>query len=433
MSEKPKASDEAMALRSEMRAIYANDRQKQCGVMPCSCDAGLDAKDARDGRTAAYFGVLMCNSVHACAFCSSRIRAEKATKIIRAIAVGEEQYPRATWGMLTLTIRHDGSEPLLSQRKGLMSALRRMRQRGSVQRIWKKRIFASVRAIEVKHGAHGWHPHLHLLVLTTEWTDDERRVLNDAWRDAVLDELGESAEPDEFIGVRWSAPRKNSGGAAAQYLAKLGLEMTHIQNKGRDHAGGRTQWDIGRDAAREMKAAQERARKEKRFVVDVADLPNVLLWREYERAMKGVRCIEMDDRMAAMAKRGAEKVAAEEVSEEIGEPAPSVRVRLDAIDFRAIRRVEKEDPLVLRKILDAASRAGPLEARAIVEHIDEYLSSVPHGGVAPGEFVRRWEIREDEIARGRKIGAESQFRQQDRFVDIGGGFIVEKGAIRDAV
>lgn len=384
-----------MALRSAMRPVYANERYKNCGVIPCSCETGVDVTSQRLERTGKYFGIMTCNSVHACPTCSAKIRAEKAIRIMRAVAVGEELHPNATFGMLTLTIRHDGSEPLLSQRKGLMASLRRMRKNGSVQRIWKKRIFASVRAVEVKHGAHGWHPHLHLLVLTTEWTDDERRTLNDAWRDAVLDELGESAEPDEFIGVRWSEPRKNSGGAAAHYLAKLGLEMTHVSNKGRDYAGGRTQWDIARDAAREMKAATQKDRK----FVDVADLPNVMLWREYERAMKGVRCIEMDDRMAAMAKRGAEKVAAEETSEDVGHPAPSVRVRLDAIDFRAIRRVEREDPLALKKILEAAARDGPLEARAIIEHIDEYLSSVSGGGVVAGDFVRRWEHREDERKR----------------------------------
>lgn len=310
-----------------------------------------------------------------------------------------------------------------------MRAWRRMRQRGSVQRVWKKRVFASVRAVEVKHGAHGWHPHLHLLVLTTGWTDEEKQLLVDAWRDAVLDELGERAEPDEFVGLKWSKPRANSGGAAAHYLAKLGLEMTHVRNKGRGFVGdSRTQWDIARDAAAEMKIAKQRDE-----VIDITAMPNVRLWREYETAMKGVRCIEMDDRMAAMAKRGAEKIAAEEQGDDIGHAVASVRVRLDAIDFRAIRRVERHDPLALKNILAAAARDGPLEERAIIEHIDEYLSGVSGGEVRAGDFVRRWMIRKDEEERGRKSGAESQFRQQDRFVDLGGGFLVERNAINVAV
>lgn len=228
--------NDAIELRARLRPLYVNRRGRLCGMIACLPEAGVSVRETRDGRSASYHGVMTCNSVHACPVCSGKIRIEKRVKIERALRIGARvaaMFNGARPRMLTVTLRHDGSESLLSLRKGVLGAWRRLRKNGTVQRIWKKRVFGSVRAIEVTHGENGWHPHLHIVLLTTEWSAAELAILERAWCDAVLDELGEQAEPERTIGLRWTEERPNT----AYYLSKLGLEMTHVAAK---RAKGRT-------------------------------------------------------------------------------------------------------------------------------------------------------------------------------------------------
>lgn len=395
-SENATGSNEAVELRAALRAIRTSQRGRDCGVMAIMTDAGVTVRDTRDGRHASYHGVLSCNSIHACPTCSGKIRCEKRAKIERAMRIGgrvASWFNGARWRMLTVTLRHDGSESLLSLRKGVLGAWRRLRKNGTVQRLWKKHVFASVRAIEVTHGIHGWHPHLHLVILTTDWTAEELATLERAWCDAVLDELGEQAEPERAIGLRWTEERPNT----AYYLSKLGLEMTHVAAKRARGVMSRNQWDIARAAV----AGDERS---------------IALWQEYETAMKGVRAIEMDDRAAAMSKHAASMIECDccgELSEcyekrciGCGEELPdeeerdargeekAIVVALEAKDFAALRRVERVDRRALARVLVEIARAGPISERVIVERIDAYCSSVPHALYKPGEVLERWEARD---------------------------------------
>src|SRR5581483_11921747 len=102
---------------------------------------------------------------------------------------------------------------------------------------------------EVTHGAHGWHPHLHLLILTTEWSSVERDVLLRAWCAAVdreAERLGidrARVRPDAAITLRWSSARASRMAMErSQYLAKLGWEMSGIGK-------GEGQWALAARAA----------------------------------------------------------------------------------------------------------------------------------------------------------------------------------------
>lgn len=409
-------SNEALELRAAMRDLFANKRPRMCGAIACMPDAGVTIVNGREGREAHWHGVMTCNSVHACPVCSAKIRVEKRTKIERAMRIGARAaswFNGATWRMLTVTLRHNGTESLLSLRKGVMGAWRRMRQNGTIQRLWKKRVFASVRAIEVTHGENGWHPHLHIVILSTEWSADELATLERAWCEAVLDELGEQAEPDPAVGLRWTRERANT----AYYLSKLGLEMTHIAAKRARGITSRNQWDIARDAVK-------------------GDERSIALWREYELAMKGVRAIEMDDRMAAMSKHAAAMIACD-CCGELNEPyekfcigceqelpderddgdareAIELRVNLEAVDFQAIRRAERKDRRALKRILEEAARAGPTSERIVVERIDAYLASVS-ALYRPGEVIDRWERR----AAARVVAVEKE-KSDALWYELGG-------------
>lgn len=370
-------SHEAISLRARLVPIFVGRRSRLCGKIACMPEAGVSVRETRDGRVANYHGVMTCNSVHACPVCSGKIRIEKRAKIERAMKIGARvarMFNGATFRMLTVTLRHDGSESLLSLRKGVLGAWRRLRKNGTIQRLWKKRVFGSVRAIEVTHGANGWHPHLHIVLLTTEWTAAELATLERAWCDAVLDELGEQAEPERTIGLRWTEQRPNS----AYYLSKLGLEMTHVAAKRARGITSRNQWDIARDAVN-------------------GDARSVALWKEYETAMKGVRCIEMDERMADMSRYAKHMIECDccgelnechekrcfACDEELPDAAQceddsgeAIRVALTKKEFAFIRSCEWIDPLATRRVLDAAARAGPLHADAIAGNVYAYFMSM---------------------------------------------------------
>jgi len=198
--------------------------------------------------------------------------------------------------MLTLTVRHHAGVPLKPLLDGLMRSWRKCRQQGAVQRLWKKHVEASIRAVEVTHStSNGWHPHLHVLVQSDEWTDDERAILMARWRRVVVEQLGAAHVPDDDIGVKWSRPLKSSGDAG--YLTKLGLEMSWGEKRVRSKLS-RSPWTIARDAVEPRTVIKDGAAT---YVYDEASQK---LWREYEAATRGRRALELDDRAAALARLG---------------------------------------------------------------------------------------------------------------------------------
>jgi hypothetical protein len=80
-----------------------------------------------------------------------------------------------------------------------------------------------VRALEVTHGAHGWHPHLHaLLFLETPLSAAERDAattwLRERWRNCVERAIGSDFAPnDRGVDLRESK--------RADYLAKFSFEL----------------------------------------------------------------------------------------------------------------------------------------------------------------------------------------------------------------
>lgn len=245
----------------------------------------------------------------------------------------------------------------------IRKAWRKTRQRGSVQRIWKARVAASVRAVEVTDGKNGWHPHLHIAVLTSEWSDDEALLVLRTWQEMVSRELGVECCPDDAHGLRISRDWKDA------YLTKLGLETTgaakvngpwaHAQAAGERYA-----------VARRMLSRDERAR-----VYEQGDRSRAR-FREYEAATKGCRAIELDDRATALARAGAQTRIAGGPTTEPKEviAAPSYEVDMTRVIettlgamsmMRALRALESAgDRGIFSEALNVAARAPPYGADA---------------------------------------------------------------------
>jgi replication protein len=282
--------------------------------------------------------------------CASSIIAQRRVQVIDALAQGRLEHPGASWRMITLTIRHREGMPLRALIKGLLAAWRKTRQRGSVQRIWKAHVLASMRAIEITRGEHGWHPHLHVLVLVDGWPTWEPAIVADTWETMVTRELSVECTPSRDRGVWWSHDVDD------RYLAKLGLEITGTSK-------GNSAWSIAKQASDAFALARTSGQVTRDRLLDTAQRLTAL-WREYEFATKGVRAIELDDRAAAMAKRGELlRLAGEQCSVEEHRETKRTIVAMSGL-MRDLGIIERRNPAVLAEVLHVAERAPPGDAAA---------------------------------------------------------------------
>lgn len=344
-----------VSLRAGLRGVTVDSRERGCGVRPIV--ARGEATElwcvGRPGDwRVSWNGILRCGHIWTCPVCSERLRLERLQKILGALEV-----LRGRWQMVTLTLRHAHSDRLAELLPVLSGAWRYARQRGTVQRLFRERVTASVRALEVTRGANGWHPHLHVLLRTEPWDDVSRETLFRGWFDGVIavSRHGRFA-PDRSHGVVWSAPLDASTDAKrAAYLAKLGVEIAGTGKQGR--GGSLSSWQIASRAAR-------------------GDRQAALWWGEYAAAVKGKRMIELDDRAARASAR---------YSIDAPPPQPPAAAELIQVlreDLDALRASERLSPSVLYELQNALETStDPHETyRAIWGELDE----LARGGYAVG-------------------------------------------------
>ena len=152
-------------LRARLRPLATNPRVRDCGRRPISAEPAIVVQQFAGHCKAWYIGVLKCGRQHSCPVCSARKAAERADELDRMMA-GD---PNGRWQMVTLTLRHHAGERLEESLNRLMQAFRRVRRTRIVRDIFSARVSATVRATEVTFGRNGWHPHIHLLLRTSEW------------------------------------------------------------------------------------------------------------------------------------------------------------------------------------------------------------------------------------------------------------------------
>jgi len=183
--------------------------------------------------------------------------------------------------MLTLTLPHDAGDELRPMRRHVSRAWQFV-QSGAPWKRWKKRIgfFGSVRALEITNGVSGWHPHLHVLVLTEGKLREQTQLefvefVLARWRKAI-------ARPNKENGAKYREPTAEHGVTLTEshrddYIAKLGLADEVVNGtlkKGRH--GGRTPLQILHDITFGVGSEPEQRR-------------SVQLWLEYANEMRGAR------------------------------------------------------------------------------------------------------------------------------------------------
>lgn len=329
---------EVYALRSALRPLAVTRRIADCGLRARTETPELVIRDYKTERRAWWEGVLSCGRQFACPVCAARRAAQRKDEIRRLRGDSNGR-----WQMVTLTMQHNASQSLDPLLDKLMQSWRTIRTRRSVRDLFDSHITASIRAVEVTFGKNGWHPHIHLLLRTSHWTDADRAILEREWLSVVDGKPG--------VSVVWSTPFAGSDVERACYLAKLGAELAGLGKEPK--SGNLSPWHIARRA--------------------LSDERHARLWVEYQEAMRGRRILEFDERAKAM-------VAPESDAEEF---VREWRVGLSREEYAALANFERREPAILYVLVETALTAGPDPPSVVRGAFEDILWWGRPGGAKP--------------------------------------------------
>jgi hypothetical protein len=289
----------------------------------------------------AYFrGLQRCGSVWECPVCALQIRAERAEELKFAV----EQWGPDNVALLSLTVRHGLGDDLRVVRRGVADSWRRLINGKPWKGFCEKYgLQHHVRSIEVTHGGHGWHPHLHVLFfLEVKLTEEEQTQastwLQRRWERCVRRVLGANFVPNEH-GVDLRESKR------ADYLAKFSLELTDPGTK-RARGKNRTPLQIAAAAATGRRRADE------------------ALWVTYCSGMRGAKMLTWSRGLREAVDLDLEETDQEIVAGEEQEQAEPVAIitagAWDAVRYR---------PGMACAILEAAELGGVGDAAQTIQSL----------------------------------------------------------------
>lgn len=260
-------------LRQLLREVTKVERCKGCGWEPIA--NGIQIRTSvKDGRMTAGFGGLeTCGRIWLCPVCSAKIRVRRGDQIAEGVARHMENDGSA-W-FLTVTLSHEHGDALAETFEILTKAWRYVKT-GRAYQEDKKRfgIIGDIKAVECTHGCNGWHPHAHILILTSRNLEFDEMCawagrLDARWAKGLVRQGWPAGKP----GIRTKLLPVEKGAGIAAYVAK-------VQEKG-----------LGNEIARaDMKDATEGNRTPFAILADFGNtglVDDLELWWEYEAATAG--------------------------------------------------------------------------------------------------------------------------------------------------
>jgi hypothetical protein len=209
-------------LQAAAKGLLRSEKRLQgCSSWVISAQAGVQLLHVPKRRSGAYRGLRHCGSVWWCPVCASKITERRRQELEQATTAAASR----SWTVLlvTYTIRHKRADSLEASLTGLLKA-----RRGLLSGRWaqgfdrRHRIAGRIRALEVTHGANGWHPHVHELVFIEGDQVDRGAFLDElrqAWS-ARLQKAGLRDVNQHGLDVRFADL------SVSEYLAKFGHERT---------------------------------------------------------------------------------------------------------------------------------------------------------------------------------------------------------------
>ena len=299
-------------------------------------------------KTSTYYrGLQVCGSVWSCPVCASKITERKRQELVQVI----DQHTATRGGvmLLTLTVPHTWEDRAFKVADGLLEAYRAFGQGRDRWTLAVPGYLGSVRSLEVTHTANGWHPHLHVLVVTAERLTDVQRLM-------LADELHHrwnAAAMRKGFGAlhRVHGLRLDDGRKAGNYAAKWGIpeELTKAHVKLGRRGDSRTPWALLADYT--LNADRDAGR----------------LFREFAEAFKGKSQLHWSRGLRARFDLDEQKTD-EQLAEEVTKEQDELAARIGPADWALIRRHELRG-LVLELLRDSAWSS-------VVHLLDQYREVV---------------------------------------------------------
>lgn len=334
-------------LRFHQEHYAATRKTRECRRHPLPVESGTlgEVDIHKTERGDVYFaGLQLCDNRLRCPMCATRRALEDGEEIQAALDAHLEDNGGAV--LATFTLPHHRGDRL----EKLLEVVQDSYRHALEGREWRELAedlgyigqLVKSREITVAPEGHGWHPHIHAILLFEQPLNEDDRsqveeVLYARWTRRIQEKHGHK-RPTKAHGVRVV-----SGEGAGSYVAKLGLgrEVSSLalkQGRGEQHL-----------TAFELLAHLYEQRDQPKGERD----PLEPLWQEYVRATKGKHLLTWGrtDRVQEL------REAAEETPEDETETEPDKDKRIATLT-RAAWRLVMNQPTGLQNLRLAAQRNG---------------------------------------------------------------------------
>jgi hypothetical protein len=223
--------------QSAARTLCRGERVCTCMRVRRKDQKEISVMQRQDSRTY-YAGLGVCGSVWVCPVCAAKISERRRAELVAAVDTWKDRGGHLAF--LTLTVKHTPHSKPFELLEKLMQMVDRLKSGRNRLAVLVPGLVGSIRALEVTHGAHGWHPHLHIL-LFCESAVDLREIRDRLWVQwsKLHHEFGLGRASKEAFGLQ-------DGEHAAKYASKWGIpeEMTKGQFKTAKSKAGRTPFSL---------------------------------------------------------------------------------------------------------------------------------------------------------------------------------------------
>lgn len=348
-----------------------------CRWSVVSKEAGVDMVSSSygEGPDRVHFdGLQTCGSVWACPCCSARISETRREEMGRLLSWARANGYHVR--MVTLTCRHgqdDDLADLMVRMKGRtgnkakgIQTFRGAKQRMADDRRYrdhvKPHVIGSVTATEVTGGgAHGWHPHMHMILILDD--DIDLTPMRDAWLGSLR---GAGLEGS---GRGWDVRAADETG---RYIAKWGAaEELALSGQKKGRSTGRTPM--------QLLAASS----------DDGDRAAGELWAEYATVFHGLRQLVWSKGLKALA--GIDEIEDEEAAKDQQQDGQQETARANIphhvwrSGVASPRSDRRADVLERAEAVGVDLAAAELaEGRATFDELLDDLEALPPPPVVPG-------------------------------------------------
>lgn len=307
------------ALQAGARELLPAQGVASCLRRPVPGVPGVSVLYSNEHHCAHLGGLILCKSVWMCPVCSAKVSERRREDLTAGVAA---------WGgslsLVTLTIQHKQSDTLPALLAVLLGGSRALRSSSPWQRIRARASFVgAVTALEVTDGAHGYHPHLHLL------------CFHDVPPGAAGDVIGRF---EKDIRARWVSVVGRLGGFASELAidvrsatAEVAAYVAKFQREPR--------WTVAHELA---KAGSKNARGSGRSLAALLrdyvfsdDVAAGGRWRDAVLALKGSNQIRWSPGLRELLLPGTIEQSDEELAEEQDDTATLLAL-LSLAEWRAV-------------------------------------------------------------------------------------------------